>query len=807
MTSQQVTPSSIGYMGTNKTDFQLGDLIVKPELNELLKDGVPAHLDPLLMDILVNLVENAPRIVSADELLDQFWAGAVVEESTIHRRISQIRQALGDDARNPTYIATVPKRGYRVIADVTKTGAPNPLGDNQQAQRPRAMARIYALSFAVVIGFTLVLSSWLGYLRPVETGVESKSSFDAIDPVAASIAVLPFQNLGQSESDYYAEGIHDVLIHNLSRVPGLKVIAHSSVYYVAETDQSKIGEELDVEHILRGTVRRDSENVHISVQLIKLDTNTTIWTDTFEPTPSDTFHLQSEIAGEIARELKVPLDMAATSAIARLPTENLEAYEKYVLGRQLRRQIFGQTWHKAAGLFMQAIELDPGFSKPMADIAIGQMYSGDYRLVWDLPGVTRQVERAYALNPEDVMSLFAKARLASIHRDDDVAVDFYRRALRAEPNNGEILGMFAEHLTRMGRYSTAAELVYRKLALDPKSAEANIATAHLLIDQSKISESMAYLDTAIELSGESDGLRHSAANAFLRSGDLAKAMEIWFGSTPSSAPAISRYLAYLDEFESSRMWIKRIRDSEEDAMLEVELPDFFSKNAEKILKAHDEKVARIADLRLGLLLWVEGNTTEFNDFTSTQVLERASDPMFLQLYAYSIENLARESDTVNNAQRARELRLSAITALDQSLESDAHQNRVQLKGDNLIPILFRAMLRKQVGKIDEAQEDARSFLAFSLQQPSYRVTDGHFLDGVAHILLDDKAQAMLSFASIEQNSPGFYRTDLFDGFGIANLDQMVNDPSFLAIVEKTRSRNKKLALEIRSNLPLLFSTK
>lgn len=794
-------------MGTNKTDFQLGDLIVKPELNELLKDGVPAHLDPLLMDILVNLVENAPRIVSAGELLDQFWAGAVVEESTIHRRISQIRQALGDDARNPTYIATVPKRGYRVIADVTKTGAPNPLGDNQQAQSPRAMTRIYALSFAVVIGFTLVLSSWLGYLRPVETGVESKSSFDAIDPVAASIAVLPFQNLGQSESDYYAEGIHDVLIHNLSRVPGLKVIAHSSVYYVAETAQSKIGEELDVEHILRGTVRRDSENVHISVQLIKLDTNTTIWTDTFEPTPSDTFRLQSEIAGEIARELKVPLDMAATSAIARLPTENLEAYEKYVLGRQLRRQIFGQTWHKAAGLFMQAIKLDPGFSKPMADIAIGQMYSGDYRLVWDLPGVTRQVERAYALNPEDVMSLFAKARLASIHRDDDVAADFYRRALRAEPNNGEILGMFAEHLTRMGRYSTAAELVYRKLALDPKSAEANIATAHLLIDQSKISESLGYLDTAIELSGESDGLRHSAANAFLRSGDLAKAMEIWFGSTPSSAHAISRYLAYLDEFEASRMWIKRIRDSEEDAMLEVELPDFFSKNAERILKAHDEKVARIADLRLGLLLWVEGDTTEFNDFTSTQVLERASDPMFLQLYAYSIENLARESDTVNNAQRARELRLSAITALDQSLESDVHQNRVQFKGDNLIPILFRAMLRKQVGKIDEAQEDARSFLAFSLQQPSYRVTDGHFLDGVAHILLDDKAQAMLSFASIEQNSPGFYRTDLFDGFGIANLDQMVNDPSFLAIVEKTHSRNKKLALELRSNLPLLFSTK
>ena len=154
-------------MSLEQKNYRLGQLVIKPKLGEFEKNGEPVHLDPILMAILVHLIQAAPNIVSSKELLNQFWNNTVVEESTIHRRISQLRQALDDNARNPIYIATIPKRGYRIIANTSLWNEDNitsnsiigrPATENQVVSAAKRFTPVKVLVCLLIIAVTGLFS-------------------------------------------------------------------------------------------------------------------------------------------------------------------------------------------------------------------------------------------------------------------------------------------------------------------------------------------------------------------------------------------------------------------------------------------------------------------------------------------------------------------------------------------------------------------------------------------------------------------------------------------------------------------------
>lgn len=252
----------VSYGKLAKPTYRLGDFEVEPVLGVVIKPSSETRLTPKTVDVLAYLLDHAPRVVSADELLEAIWAGRVVDASAIHRRVSQIRGAFGDVAAKPVCIDTVPKRGYRVIAEV-KRGSPalasNP--GNRETTEPAGTA-----------------------LRSSQAQ-ESSARRTAGEYRKPTIAVLPFVNLHEdSETDFFSEGISEDVLNGLSRIPGLTVIARTSSFRFkgGNHDAREIGRALGVSHIVEGSARMIGQRIRINTQLIETDGGTQLWSEQFD---------------------------------------------------------------------------------------------------------------------------------------------------------------------------------------------------------------------------------------------------------------------------------------------------------------------------------------------------------------------------------------------------------------------------------------------------------------------------------------------------------------------------------------------
>ncbi len=335
-----------------------------------------------------------------------------------------------------------------------------------------------------------------------------ESAEAVVDVDEGSIAVLPFANRSAQEDDaFFVDGIHDDVLSQLARIGSLKVISRTSVMEYRDTTKNMktIGDELGVATILEGAVQRAGDRVRINVQLIDTETDEHLWADTYDRTLSaaNIFAIQSEIATAIATALHAALSPEEQQRLASVPTQNLAAYESYMLGKQKMHTRRSEDLAQAVGYFQEAIALDPDFALAyvgLADTYVLQVgYSG--LAPEDAEALAKVAAgNALELDPSLGEAHTSRAGLAWRVGDFETSDAEFQRAMELSPNYATTYHWYGMSLNDRGRIDDAIEVFEKAAQLDPLSAPIQANIKSLLEAQGRFDESYARIQRMIELS-------------------------------------------------------------------------------------------------------------------------------------------------------------------------------------------------------------------------------------------------------------------------------------------------------------------
>src|SRR5579862_4471015 len=279
--------------------LRIGTWCVDPTVGQISRDGETARLEARTMRLLLCLAEHAGEVVSIDDLLDQVWSGVTVTPDSVYQAVASLRRLLGDDPRQPTYIATVPRLGYRMVAAVTPwvpATAAIPSSPGRRAGVARAAGAALGLALAVAFLFYGKVPT----ASPALTPQPEKS-----------IAVLPFLDLTEKMSNEpFADGMTEELIDKLSKIPGLRVPPPTSSFYFKgkKVTVADIAKALGVAYVLDGSVRKSGGRLRVAARLIRVDNGYVMWSETYDRPFNDILMVQDDIAGEVAKALKASIE-------------------------------------------------------------------------------------------------------------------------------------------------------------------------------------------------------------------------------------------------------------------------------------------------------------------------------------------------------------------------------------------------------------------------------------------------------------------------------------------------------------------
>jgi TolB-like protein/tetratricopeptide (TPR) repeat protein len=298
-----------------------------------------------------------------------------------------------------------------------------------------------------------------------------------------SIAVLPFTDMSEKkDQEYFSDGLSEELIDMLTKVPDLRVPARTSSFYFKgqHATIAEISKALGVAHVLEGSVRKSGNTLRVTAQLIRADNGYHLWSETYDRRAQDVFKVQDEIAARVVDALKLSLPAAATGA--RL-TDNTEAYNQYLLGRNFMDRTTPAGFASAEQAFRRAIKLDPGYAAAYARLALAEAYWSDQ--TGDASGLARatgDAEHAIALAPYRPDGYFARGYLRTLWLwDRDGAGADLRKALALDPNNADILEGYALHLETEGDLPGAISAIDKAIAVDPLRASFQTTRGLLLV--------------------------------------------------------------------------------------------------------------------------------------------------------------------------------------------------------------------------------------------------------------------------------------------------------------------------------------
>ena len=263
-----------------------------------------------------------------------------------------------------------------------------------------------------------------------------KEPFACPPPERTSVAVLAFENMSPDpENEYFADGVSEEILNVLSGLDDLRVIARTSAFSFKGTGATvaEIADKLDVGYVLEGSVRRAGDRVRVTAQLIETETESHLWSDTYDRDLDDIFAVQDEIARAIATELSLQLSEEETQQLVSAPTDNIEAYNQYLIGRQLWHQRTAQNLRTSASALQAAVEMDPAFAEAWAALADALVLIPEYDIMRDvttIPAARDAVNRALELQPDMPQALTTRAYIRFMHDYDwDNAEKDFRRAM------------------------------------------------------------------------------------------------------------------------------------------------------------------------------------------------------------------------------------------------------------------------------------------------------------------------------------------------------------------------------------------
>ena len=478
--------------GVFEADFEAG---------ELRKHGMRLKLPQQAFRVLQVLIERPNEVISREELRQSLWpADTFVEfDHGLNNAVNRLRDVLGDDAQSPRFIETLPRRGYRFIAsiirDLEPASAP-PLAEVEPQQTPRFAPRhmaVFAVTLAIVAALVVVVlrPGWLSLSR------------GAGDPPVHALAVLPFLNLsGDPAQDYFADGMTEALIVELSTLGGVRVISRTSSmqYKAVNKPVADIADELGVDAVVEGSVLRDGNRMRVTVQLVGARSDSNLWTQSFEREIDTILVFQRDVARTIAEAIDVTVG-GPRRAVGRVDPE---VYELYLRGRHLLNRRTEADLQKALEYFELVIKKDPGNARAHAAVAAAWEAMSDWNNFVapreGLPKAKAAAQRALEL---DGSLAEAHVRLAFVNeayewRLPDAEAG-YKRALELDPNLAEAYQHYSLFLSRLGRGEESVEMGRRAHQLDPLSMAVNVEYGTRLLDTGKRDEALRHLQRTVEL--------------------------------------------------------------------------------------------------------------------------------------------------------------------------------------------------------------------------------------------------------------------------------------------------------------------
>ena len=292
---------------SNVTPLRIGEWDVNPASSEISRVGETTRIDLRTMRLLLCLAEHAGEVVSIDDLLNTVWPEVNVSPDSVYQAVASLRRQLGDDSRQPTYIETVPRLGYRMVAKVSASQPATPelvTADHSGSHRGRSVGWLVFIGAGIFIAFVIFfLFRGKGANRPASTVIAAQSQ--------KSIAILPFLDLTEGmKEEEFADGMTEELIDKLSKIPGLRVPSPTSSFYYKgkQIAVADIARNLGVVYVLDGSVRKSGNRLRVAARLIRADSGYVIWSETYERSFDDALMVQDEIASEVTKKLSSSME-------------------------------------------------------------------------------------------------------------------------------------------------------------------------------------------------------------------------------------------------------------------------------------------------------------------------------------------------------------------------------------------------------------------------------------------------------------------------------------------------------------------
>jgi adenylate cyclase len=417
--------------------FVFDDHRIDPIRRELSRNGTPVEVEPRVFDLLMHLIENRHRVVDKNDLITHVWGGRIVSDSALTKAINSARKAIGDNGRAQCLIRTSSRRGYRFVGSVRLHAGPEP------APGPAGAA-----------------SSTNGPSLPL--------------PDRPSIAVLPFLTIGNdSEQDYFADGMVEDITTEFSRIRWLFVIARNStfIYKGQAIDVKRVARELGVRYVLEGSVRRSSNRMRITAQLIDAISGTQIWAERYDRDLNDIFAVQDEITASVAGVIEPALSDAEQQRVLRKPPERLDAWEAYQRGLWHFNKYGPDENQTAQTFFRRAIALDPNFAPGHYGYALAlqwEIWFFSKRPFSDVQGIPYEEARtAVSLDAKDATAHAVLAHMLMWRGEWEPAITEARTALVLNPNSSFVISMLGCVLGFGGYHEEAIDRLRQAMRTSP----------------------------------------------------------------------------------------------------------------------------------------------------------------------------------------------------------------------------------------------------------------------------------------------------------------------------------------------------
>ncbi len=358
--------------------FGLAGRHIDPAARRIETTETHTEIEPRVMAVLISLARRQGETVRRQDIIDDVWSGAPGADQSLSNAISLLRNALGDSNPEHRLIQTVPKQGYRLDALVEREDSnaqpPTPPATAKKPPQKTGGGNLRRGAIAGAIAATVLLSGLIILDRANQPDkAAGLSDISTIEP--QSIAVLPFVNMSSdSANDYFSDGLSEEILNALAQIDSLKVAARTDSFRLGRENASieEISNRLKVANVLEGSVRRENDQLRVTAQLISAADGRHLWSSTYDRSADDILAIQQDIALNIADALVDKLSDSERNLVAKLPTNNLEAYNHFLIGNHHMRQWTIDGNRRAVAEFRAAVDADPKFAE--AHVAMGRAY-------------------------------------------------------------------------------------------------------------------------------------------------------------------------------------------------------------------------------------------------------------------------------------------------------------------------------------------------------------------------------------------------------------------------------------------------